>query len=168
MNGEQDSVTVYKSTDMNAEQDASSVRNLLIKSGIQADLHDDNTPGIPDGTFEVRVARQDAGNAESLVAGLSATEGAQVDPSHALDMVTIAELEGGTGELEALAIQSILDASGINAVLVGSSSLPSLRFNVQVPREDVDRARAAIEEATAAGPAAAEAGAAATDPPADA
>jgi hypothetical protein len=78
-----------------------------------------------------------------------------VDPSHDLDMVTIAELQGATGEMEAMGIQSILDANGISAVLVGSSTLPNLNFAVQVAHEDLGRAHAVLAEARAAGPAAA-------------
>jgi hypothetical protein len=40
-------------------------------------------------------------------------------------------------------------------VLVGSSTLPNLSFSVQVSKDDVERAQAALAEARAAGPAAA-------------
>src|SRR6478672_9947514 len=80
---------------------------------------------------------------------------AEVDPSPELDAVTIMELQGVTGEVEALALKSILDANNIPSVLVGTSTLPNLSFQIQVPATEVDRARAAIAEAQAAGPAAA-------------
>jgi hypothetical protein len=57
--------------------------------------------------------------------------------------------------MEALAIQSILDANGISAVLVGASTLPVFSFSVKVARDDFERAQAALAEARAAGPAAA-------------
>ena len=77
------------------------------------------------------------------------------DPSPELDVVTIMELQGATGEVEALGLKSILDANDIPSVLVGTSTLPNLSFQIQVPASEVDRARAAIAEAQAAGPAAA-------------
>jgi phosphomannomutase len=101
----------------------------------------------------------EAAQAEALVAQFNEDEAGSVDPSHDLDMVTIAEVQGTTGEMEAMAIQSILDANGISAVLVGSSTLPVLSFTVQVPKADVERAQAALAEARAAGPAAAAEGA---------
>jgi len=94
-----------------------------------------------------------------LVAQVDQDDPGRVDPSHELDMVTIAEVQGLTGEMEAMGIQSILDANGISAVLVGSSTLPNLSFAVQVPQADLERAQAALAEAQAAGPAAAAEGA---------
>jgi Putative prokaryotic signal transducing protein len=156
---ETDLVIVYRSADMNAEEDAIAVRNLLIKNGLNAQTFDDRSPGVVEGTWEVRVPAAEAAQAEALVGQVEEDEFYRVDPSHALDMVTIAEVQGTTGEMEAMAIQSILDANGISAVLVGSSTLPILSFTVQVPKADVERAQAALEEAKAAGPAAAAEGA---------
>jgi hypothetical protein len=150
-----DLVTVYRSADMNAEQDATAVRNLLIRNGIDALLADENAPGVVEGTWEVRVPQEQVSQAEALIAQVDQDDPGGVDPSHDLDLVTIAELQGATGEMEAMGIQSILDANGISAVLVGASTLPNLSFAVQVARDDVDRAQAALAEARAAGPAAA-------------
>jgi hypothetical protein len=150
-----DLVTVYRSADMNAEQDATAVRNLLIKNGLNAQLASDDTPGVVDGTWEVRVPQFEVPQAEALVSQVDQDDPGRVDPSHELDMVTVAELQGTTGEMEALAIQSILDASGISAVLVGSSTMPNLSFVVQVAQDDLERAQAVLAEARAAGPAAA-------------
>ena len=150
-----DLVTVYRSADMNAEQDATAVRNVLIKNGIEAQLADENVRGVVEGTWEVRVPQAQLAQAEALIAQLDQDDPGGVDPSHELDMVTIADLQGSTGEMEALAIQSILDANGISAVLVGSSTLPNFSFAVQVARDDFERAQAALAEARAAGPAAA-------------
>src|SRR3954451_4363569 len=93
-------------------------------------------------------------NAGLTEGGLDAAAG-EVDPSPELDVVTIMELQGVSGEVEALSLKSILDASNIPSVLVGTSTLPNLSFQIQVPATEVDRARAAIAEAQAAGPAAA-------------
>jgi|SRR4051794_39362834 len=90
----------------------------------------------------------------SAESALDAAAG-QVDPSPELDVVTIMELQGATGEVEAMGIKSILDASDIPNVMVGTSTLPNLSFLIQVPGTDVERARATIAEAQAAGPAAA-------------
>lgn len=155
MSMETDLVVVYRSADMNAEQDATAVRNLLSKNGLQAQLFDDTSPGVVEGTWEVRVPASEAAQAEALVVQVDQDDPGKVDPSHDLDMVTIAEVQGMTGEMEAMGIQSILDANGISAVLVGSSTLPNLSFAVQVPKDDVERAQAALAEAQAAGPAAA-------------
>ena len=151
-----DLVTVYRSADSDAQQDASAVKNLLIQSGLNAVLCDDNTPGVESGCYEVRVPESEAVQAEELVAH-AYREGSTdvIDPSPELDMVPIFESQGATGEMEALAVQSILDANGINAVLVGSSTMPNLSFHVRVPQEDMAQAQRILEEARAAGPAAA-------------
>jgi hypothetical protein len=150
-----DLVTVYRSADMNAEQDATAVRNLLIKNGLNAQLADHKTRGVVEGTWEVRVPESEVPQAEALVGQVDQDDPGGVDPSHDLDMVSIAELQGATGEMEAMSIHSILDANGISAVLVGASTLPNLSFVVKVAKDDLDRAQAALAEARAAGPAAA-------------
>jgi hypothetical protein len=155
MSMETDLVTVYRSADMNGEEDATAIRNVLIKNGIAAQLADDKAPGVIEGTWEVRVPESQVPQAEALVVQMDQDDPGGVDPSHDLDMVTIAELQGATGEMEAMAIQSILDANGISAVLIGSSTLPNFSFAVQVAKDDLDRAQAALAEARAAGPAAA-------------
>jgi hypothetical protein len=155
MASEQELITVYRSADMNAETDARAVCELLAANGIQAQLMGDRAPGVVDGTWEVRVPAPDSGRAESLLNSVDQDDPGKVDASRELDTVPIAELQGTTGEMEALGIQSILDANGIPAVLVGASTLPNLSFQVRVAKADFDRARAALEEARAAGPVAA-------------
>lgn len=78
------------------------------------------------------------------------------NPSHELDLESVFESAGLEGELEAMGIHSLLTAAGIPAVIVGSSSLPNLPFEVQVPHDHIEEARKRIEEAEAAGPAGAE------------
>lgn len=78
------------------------------------------------------------------------------NPSHEFDLESVFESAGAEGEMEALAVHSLLTASGIPAVIVGSSSLPNLPFEVQVPRDHVEQARQRIAEAEAAGPSAAD------------
>ncbi|HYO81425.1 MAG TPA: hypothetical protein VES20_08500 [Bryobacteraceae bacterium] len=146
---------VYRSSGMNASQDVEVVRNLLISSGLDAQLADDNQ-GLPDGTFEVRVPPDQAERAHQLLSSRPGRdETSTMDTSHDLDMVTLRRFDGTTGEIQALAIKGILDSLGINSVVVGTSSLPNLSFFLHVARTDFDRADEAIHEAEAAGPAAA-------------
>jgi hypothetical protein len=78
------------------------------------------------------------------------------DPSSDMDMVTVFEADGTTAEMEAMGIRAVLESNDIPAITVGTSCIPSLPFEVRVPKEDLDRALSAIAEAQAAGPAAAE------------
>jgi len=82
-------------------------------------------------------------------------ENGGVDPSHDLDMVTLFSSSNIDAEMEANAIHSILKANGIPSVVVGASPIPSLEFQVQVPRAAVHEAEQLLEEARAAGPEAA-------------
>jgi hypothetical protein len=78
-----------------------------------------------------------------------------VDPSHDLDMVTLFSSSNIDAEMEANAIHGILTASGIPSVVVGASPIPSLEYQVQVPRAAKREAERLVEEARAAGPEAA-------------
>ncbi len=77
------------------------------------------------------------------------------DDSHELDMVNVFSSSNHDAEMEALAIQGVMDANGIPAMIVGPGTLPVLEFEVQVPKERLAEARQALAEAKAAGPAAA-------------
>lgn len=156
MTGAWDLITVYRSADSNAEQDASAVRNLLLRNELDAVLVDDSHPGVVSGSWEVRVPHAQVDQAEALIASVDQDDPGRADPSPELDMVTLTEVQGATGEIEALGIRSILDASGISSVLVGNATLPNLSFQVKVAQTDVARAQAVLAEARAAGPAAAE------------
>jgi aryl-alcohol dehydrogenase-like predicted oxidoreductase len=81
-------------------------------------------------------------------------------------METLFSSSNHDAEMEAMAIHSILQASGVPSVLVGSSTLPNLAFEVQVPREDLEEAQRILAEAQAAGPAAAAEAEAASEEPA--
>ncbi len=59
------------------------------------------------------------------------------------------------GEMEAMAIKGVLDSCHIPAVIMGPQVLPSLEFQVQVPKYLLGRAAHMIREAKLAGPAAA-------------
>ena len=155
MTGAPDLITVYRSTDMNAQQDAEAVRNLFLRNGIEAQLLDSSTAGVPSGAYEIRVRSEDATAAESLLDSFETRENEGSDPSRELDMVTVRRTMGTTGEMQALAIKGILDSNGISAIVVGTSMMPNLSFFVRVARADLEKAQAMIAEAEAAGPAAA-------------
>jgi hypothetical protein len=75
------------------------------------------------------------------------------EESHELDMVTVFQSAGTTSEMEALSVQSLLEAAGISAMVVGAQSLPNLPEEVRVAREHVTEAKRIIADALAAGPA---------------
>ena len=159
MNGSPDLITVYRSTDMSAQQDAEAVRNLFLRNGIEAELLDSSSEGVPSGAYEIRVAASQATLAESLLDSFDTPETEGADPSRELDMVTVRRTMGTTGEIQALAIKGVLDSEGISSIIVGTSTMPNLSFFVRVSRADLERAQAMIAEAEAAGPAAAVEGA---------
>ena len=82
-------------------------------------------------------------------------ESESLDTSHELDMVTLFSSSNHDAEMEAMAVHGIMQANGIPSVLVGSSTLPVLSFEVQVPSGDLEEARRILAEAQAEGPAAA-------------
>ena len=72
-----------------------------------------------------------------------------------LDMVALFSSSNHDAEMEAMSIHSLLEANGIPSVLVGPSVIPTLEFQVQVPRAQLEEARKIVDEARAAGPRAA-------------
>jgi 2-keto-3-deoxy-L-rhamnonate aldolase RhmA len=76
-------------------------------------------------------------------------------PENESEMVTLFKSSNHNAESEALTIRSLLDANGIESVLVGTAQIPSLDFRVKVKSDDLERARSVIAEAEAAGPKAA-------------
>ena len=157
MDGASDLVTIYRSGDSNAEDDAAGVHKELEDAGLHPVTVDDSAAGVVDGSWEVRVPAAEARAAESVIAGLNQEDPHETgaDPSHRLDLVTVAATDGTTSEMEALAIRGVLEASGLEPVVVGATSLPSLGFEIRVPAAQAARARQAIAEAEAAGPEAA-------------
>jgi hypothetical protein len=83
------------------------------------------------------------------------SESESVDVSHELDMVPVFSSSNHDGEMEATTIHGIMEANGIESLVVGPSTIPSLEFQVQVPRADLEIAQRLIAEAQEAGPAAA-------------
>ena len=155
MNGPANFVTVYRSADSDADRDAAKVRQHLADNGLNPVIFNDETPGVVQGSCEVRVAENEVPHAESLLASYDPDAPQLADPSRELDTVPIASMMGATGEIEAMGVKSVLDAAEIPSVLVGDSTLPNLEFHIRVAQTDVERARAVLAEAQAAGPAAA-------------
>jgi hypothetical protein len=79
----------------------------------------------------------------------------EVDPSHALDLVTLFSSSNPDAEMEANAIHGVLEANGIMSLVVGAPQIHSLGFEVQVPRANIEEAERVLAEAKEAGPAAA-------------
>ena len=68
------------------------------------------------------------------------------------EMIAIFSSQNHDAEMEALAVQGVLESNGFDVQLVGPSTLPSLEFQVQVPESQVAEAREVIEKAKLAGP----------------
>src|ERR1051325_11017475 len=77
-----------------------------------------------------------------------------VDISHDLDMAPLSFSQTIEAESEAEVIRQVLESNGI-PVTLSSSPIPSLGFQVQVPRNRVDDAVRILAEQEAAGPEAA-------------
>jgi hypothetical protein len=159
MAAEAEMVTVFRSADDVAEEDAKAVRELLTAQSIDAVLLDDSAPGVPSGAWEVQVPTADSARAEQLIgeARLPDQDLTEVDNSAALDVETIFHAHGGShAELEAMSVKSMLESAGIAAILVGDSVLPNLAFEVQVAKEHAEQARQLIAAAEQGGAQAAE------------
>ena len=154
-----DLVTVYRSMDATAKEDCEVIIDILNEEGISAVMVDDSAPGVPEGTYEVRVPARDAARAEELIDENPLPDDVEeVDDSSNLDLETIFHIEGSsvTAELQAMSIKNLLESNGIAALLVGDSVLPNFPFEVKVAREQATRARKLIEDLENVGPGAAE------------
>ena len=154
MGSDTEYVTVFRSAETDAENEAAQAYDRLAAAGLDAQVFGDDAPGVVEGSYEVRVPQQQAGDAERILSIPVAQ--AVADPGHSLDMETVFSGQSAAGEMEALAVRAVLDASGIPSVLVGTPQIPSLPFSVQVPKSMVEAAKSALAEAQAAGPEAAE------------
>jgi hypothetical protein len=148
-------VTVFRSAETDAENEAAQVYDRLAAAGLDAQVFGDDEPGVIEGSYEVRVPAPQSGEAERILSTPVVRQAA--DPGHGLDMETVFSGQGAASEMEAMAVRAVLDASGIPSTLVGAPQIPSLPFSVQVPKSLVEAAKAALAEAQAAGPEAAEA-----------
>jgi hypothetical protein len=159
MTASSDLITVYRSMDADAKEDCESIVEMLRDEGISAVMLDDSAPGVPEGTFEVRVPAGDAARAEELIdENPLPDEVEEVDNSSELDLETVFHIEGSsvTAEVQAMSVKNLLQSNGIAAVIVGDTVLPNFPFEVKVAREQATRARQLIEDAESVGPEAAE------------
>ncbi len=79
-----------------------------------------------------------------------------LNPTDHLDLETISSHSGVTAEMEAMSVKGLLEASGIEAVIIGDAVLPNFPFEVRVAGDRAEEARRLVADAEAAGPAAAE------------
>jgi hypothetical protein len=151
-------VTVFRSADADAEEQASVVRDLLTNANIAAEVLNDSDAGVPEGAFEVRVPADRQADAERLIDIQKDLNPGALDLSHELDMVPAFVSDAPNAEMIAAEIRAILESQGIPSLLVCGTMLPSLPFEVRVPRELLEEAKAAIAAAEEAGPEAADQG----------
>ena len=149
-------ITVLRSADTTAEEDATNARERLAQEGIEAIVLDDDAPGVVEGTWEVRVARADQARAEAVLAAPPPEREDEADVSEEglsedLDFVSIFSAQGIEAEMEAISIQSVLEANGIPCIVVGSAQIPSLPFEVRVPKSRFQEASSLLEEVRQAG-----------------
>jgi hypothetical protein len=157
MSAPTDLVTVYRSMDATAKEDCDVVAEMLTEEGLTPTIFDDSAPGVPEGVFEVQVPASQSRKAEELIAeNPLPDEVEEVDDSEDLDLETIYHGDGTLAEVESMEVKNVLQSSGIAAIVVGNSVLPTMSFEVRVARDQVDRARQVIQEAQAGGPKAAD------------
>ena len=129
--------------DATAKDDCESIVEMLNEEGISAVMVDDSAPGVPEGTYEVRVPARDAAKAEKLIdENPLPDEVEEVDDSSDLDLETVFVAP----EMEAMSVKNLMESNGIAAVLVGDSVLPTFPFEVKVAREQAARARKLLED----------------------
>jgi Putative prokaryotic signal transducing protein len=151
MSHKSDFITVFRSAETDAETDAAEMRERLSQAGIQSVVLGDDTPGVIEGSWEVRVAPADRERAEAIVAAPSPEPEDESDVSeraltHDLDFVPVFRNQTPDAEMEAISIQSLLEANGIPCVLIGSAQFPSLPFEVRVPKSRLEEAKSLLEE----------------------
>lgn len=149
-------ITVFRSADPTAEQDAADARARLAEAGIDAIVLGDDAPGVVEGTWEVRVSPSDQARADAVLAEPTPKpededEVSEEGMSHDLDFVSIFSAQGIEAEMEAISIQSVLEANGIPCTVIGSAQIPSLPFEVRVPKSRLEEARSLLEEVRQAG-----------------
>jgi hypothetical protein len=147
-------VTVFRTAEPSAEEEAASIVELLCSAGLLAEQFDDDAAGVPIGASEVRVPPAEEAMALEVIAQRAHAPEIPGDPGPGFDLVPVFTGVGTSAEVEAISIRAVLDASGISSVLVGTSQIPNLLL--KVPSRELDRARTAILEARQAGPEAAE------------
>jgi len=74
-------------------------------------------------------------------------ERTNLEPTADESMVPVFSSSNHDAEMEASAIQGVLESSGIPSMVVGSHVLPNLEIQVQVPEHLLEQARHLIREA---------------------
>lgn len=77
-----------------------------------------------------------------------------MNPSDSVELALVQEADGTpleVSELEATALQTLLGANGIDAVIVGAEMMPNLPYRIQVPADQARQAADIIAEARATG-----------------
>ena len=153
MSSDAELITVFRSADEDARDDAAAIRELLAAEGLQAIVLDDSAPGVPEGAWEVRVPPAQTAMAEELIARANLPEAElPVGELSDLEMETVFRASSGTtSELEAMSVQGILEGAGIATVMIGDAVLPNLAFEVRVAKENAGQARQVLEEDKAGG-----------------
>ncbi|MGB9606342.1 MAG: putative signal transducing protein [Bryobacteraceae bacterium] len=151
-----DWLTVFRGVDPGGEEEAQEVCEILRESGLAAELHGPAEPGVARGTYEVRVPADQAERAAQIIAAQREIIEQPLDTSHELDLVTVFSSDAHNAEMEATAVHSLLEANGIPALLVSPGPIPSLPYEVRVPRSRMEEARSILAAAEEAGAAAAD------------
>jgi len=144
-------ITVFRSADDSAESDAAEMLARLQSAGIKAIVLGDDAPGVMEGSWEVRVPSGDLTKAEAIVAapGPEPEDESEVPAqgmSHSLDFVSVFREQSPDAEMEAISIQSLLEANEIPCVVIGSSQIPSFPFEVRVPKSRLEEAARLLRE----------------------
>ena len=151
MSGSIDLITVFRSADEYAKDEASEARDRLQASGIEAVILDDSAAGVVVGSYEVRVRTSDRRAAEAILAIPPRNEDeadvSEEGASAELDFVAVFKDQAPDAEMEALAVKGMLESAGIPAIVIGSPQIPSLPFEVRVPKSRLEEAQALMESA---------------------
>jgi hypothetical protein len=156
MTDESQFITVFRSGDPTAKQDAENARVRLVKGGIQAIVLGADAPGVVEGSWEVRVPPVDRARAEALVdlPGPQAEDESEVSTegqSHDLDFVNLATFDGPGAEMQSTLLRSALEGNGIPCAVIGISQIPSLGFEVRVPKTRLEEALTIVAGADQSG-----------------
>ena len=151
-----DSVTVFRSSDPSAHEEATAVLELLTNHGLSGGLTGDSARAVLSGVWEVQVESKYSAEAAALITDSREDNVSNVSASHDLDLVAVFRSAGYTSEIEVLSVKGILDAAGIYAMIESDPRFPNLPAEVRVPRNHVIDAKRVIADALAAGAAAAD------------
>jgi len=111
-------VTIYRSAEPTAVEDAEEICDLLSEAGLSPQICGDDFPGVPSGACEVRIPALEADPADKLLDAAEKEHAEAGDPSHNLDLETVFSAIGATAEVEALGVRSVLDANGIPTIFI--------------------------------------------------